>query len=424
MGFVFPSPAFMSYAELSTKTGVARLKQHNPDLIVCDEAHKLARPKSARTRRLFRWFRDNPTTKFVALSGTMTTRSLLEFAHLCAWALKDGAPVPLNWLQLRSWSACVDVRGIPTSQDYAMLAPLRVAYGLCSTREAFARRLGETPGVVMHSGKDVAASLRIGKIRLELPPVVREALDKLEQFWESPDGKTLLDSALGIAGYRAQISQGFFYRWEWRNNQPDFPWLEARRAWAQACAHLRGEIDTPGLLLDACRAGCVPPYAAEAWELWRGQHHKRPPPKRAIWLSDFLLRDVDRRLELAKKPTIVWAQHKAVLTALGLPVVDDAMRGSMHCYASIRRHGTGRKLEAFSRSIVLHPPSNGGAWEQLLGRTHREGQASHTVDWQIYQHTDFFRGALASAKRDARYIATAQQQPQRLLFADHYKVRP
>ena len=91
-----------------------------------------------------------------------------------------------------------------------------------------------------------------------------------------------------------------------------------------------------------------------------------------------------------------WAVVTVLLTAFGRAVAEAGdfpfygagdvaaagilqENGKRTVVASIKAHGTGRNLQAFCRNLVANPPSDGATWEQLLGRTHRQGQEADEV---------------------------------------------
>jgi hypothetical protein len=84
---------------------------------------------------------------------------------------------------------------------------------------------------------------------------------------------------------------------------------------------------------------------------------------------------------------------------------------------SIAVHGKGKNLQAWDQNLVLEPPSSGAKWEQLIGRTHRQGQSSKVVSLDVavlsYHDTD----KLKKAREEADYIATMTGQDQRLQIA-------
>src|ERR1019366_1894577 len=89
---------------------------------------------------------------------------------------------------------------------------------------------------------------------------------------------------------------------------------------------------------------------------------------------------------------IAWTEHVAVgerlaqlagvhyygregLNADGAMIEDE--RGA--CVASIAANHKGRNLQHFSRSFIVSCPPNAAILEQLLGRTHRDGQEADCV---------------------------------------------
>ena len=114
--------------------------------------------------------------------------------------------------------------------------------------------------------------------------------------------------------------------------------------------------------------------------------------------------------KLAKKgtPPIVWFSSDALEAKLGErlprvygagdepPDIDSGV--AAHLCAAKLCHATGRNLQQWSTAIVLEPPSSGKAWEQLLGRHHRERQTADEVVFYVYQHTEAYRNALESAE--------------------------
>jgi hypothetical protein len=99
-------------------------------------------------------------------------------------------------------------------------------------------------------------------------------------------------------------------------------------------------------------------------------------------------------------------------------LIDSASPMDGSIIASIASNGEGRNLQAWSRSLVIGRPLSGGEWEQLLGRTHRDGQTADEVTIDVVasclEHYEGFGKALDQAS----YAETVQGQPQKLLLAD------
>ncbi|NOK09602.1 hypothetical protein [Corallococcus exercitus] len=87
--------------------------------------------------------------------------------------------------------------------------------------------------------------------------------------------------------------------------------------------------------------------------------------------------------------------------------------------ASLRAHGTGKNLTAFSRMLFVNTPADGAAWEQAIGRCHRQGQLADEVEVELYQHTAELVGAFEKARDFARFIGETEGTPQKLCFANY-----
>lgn len=444
-------PRVVSYTDLSVEAGADLLERLSPDLIVADEAHNLRHPDSARTRRLIAYVVRHPETRFVALSGTLTKRSLADYAHLAELALRDRAPVPLDRWDLAAWCRLLDARGEPQSDaDWRAFAPLFPEWQRHAEedRRILARRrfngvLTSCPGVVATSDASVSASLYLHVRPLALKPDSRiaENIRELERTWTRPDGEELPDP-LALARVGRQMSQGFFYRWAWPGEVPDTEWLTARNRWAAWVRWMLGrgvpDLDSPARVEKALLAGRLVDARGRALHAaWTAVRDREPPPVEAVWFSDEVVRDVLRwAVERVERGTggIVWYADVAMgdrLRACGLPVYDageqvprvpDPSCPVIAC--SIAAHGTGKNLQAWADSLVLAMPTSGDLAEQLVSRTHRAGQEADEVHVETYAHTRFLRRGLYQALKDARYIEDSLGTPQRLSYATWTQGRP
>lgn len=425
----------MSFDELSREKATDLLERIKPDLVVVDEGHKIASRKSVRTRRFINYFRAHPKTRLCVWSGTLTRRSIRDYAHLSAMALRDRSPLPLEYATIESWAEVLDPNN------------LAVADGELSALKqdpdepvihAFRRRLISTPGVVASPDTvSCPAALYIHERKVEAPPAVLEADRRVKATWCRPDGEELI-LALDVSRCRRELVSGFFYFWHYPRNEP----LEARKAWLAARKEwhkeLREKLKTPRPHLDspllctkaAIRAeegykGPLPTWRSTYWPEWRDRRLSVLPVTNASWVDDYLVKDA--AAWLAEGPGVVWYEHDAFgralakltgapfygpgeAAAIGIPKED----GTRPVIASIRAHGTGRNLQMFNRALVANPPSDGAAWEQLLGRHHRPGQESDEVNFFVYRHADVYREAIDTARDLAQYIEDSFGGSQRL----------
>ena len=97
----------MSYEGLSSPSQVERLDTLAPDLIICDEAHHLKNLRSARVRRLERYLLKSGC-RLCAMSGTMVSRSIRDYAHVANWALSVWSPLPRDNQTIDTWARVIE----------------------------------------------------------------------------------------------------------------------------------------------------------------------------------------------------------------------------------------------------------------------------------------------------------------------------
>ena len=446
--FDLPRVELVAYSMLSRPEGTDLLRRMAPDYIFADEAHCLRHPSSARTRRLLRYLEENPETVFAAASGTLTSRSVRDYAHLARHALGASSPLPLLESHLDAWCNTLDVDGRPSSTDWGTVEPLVEAFGeghfsfmtgaarVEAVREAFFERLKSAPGVVITDNESASCSLVIHALTRPTPPVdILEALDVVKSG-ESPNREEVYEDDVAVWRACRQVSAGFFYRWDWPDGIVDDEWLEARSRWSRWVRReletsSREGYDSPSLVAAQTRADIEedPSLARRSsrhsalvqWDEVKG----RPvPPTVAVWLSDYLL---DATLELVERlgePVLVWYETRALgerlaerggweLRGPGNPPSGDART----CVVSISAHHHGLNLQAWRLSVVVEPPSSGQRWEQLIGRTHRAGQQADEVHVFTFVGPEPFARAFASAREQAAYQADTTGGRLKLVFA-------
>ncbi len=432
----------MSYEMLGRAQSAMDLETYKPDLIICDEVHRLKNKRAAVTRRVARWMHDHPETKFVGMSGTVMRKSLCDFAHILRWALKDKAPIPKTTEELEEWASALDesVAGRPGDEltrlkpgallQFAGREPTNSGSDLERARRGFRARLTETPGVVATAGDSerVDCSIYIRAHVLDVKPITEQHFKKLRETWETPDGWPL---AQGVDVWRhaRELAIGLHYAWDPR---PPREWLEPRRAWCafvrEVLAHSRS-LDSELQVAQACDAGRLDDSCLQAWRAVRDTF---VPHSVAIWHDDSALKFC---ADWMKTPGIVWSEHSffaerlAELTgcpyygAKGLTsagqFIDDA-DPKRAAIVSIDANREGRNLQTkWSRNLVVSPPEGADVWQQMLGRTHRPGQLADEVEvdilWGCREHVNAWSRALAGtiAVRD-----TVGGAPAKLLLAD------
>lgn len=410
--------------ELSVIQGEHLLDELMPDVIVLDECHEYSRKSSGRTKRMIRYLKEHPEVIVVATSGTASSRSLKDYHHIIQWCLGiDRAPLPEKWREVSDWADALD-EGVPDERRMAPGALEAFCAPGENARQGYRRRLTQTPGVIASGAEELGVSLRIRKLDHRLPPLLSRMISDVRETWEDPNGGALAE-AIEVWRIARQISLGFWYEWV-----PPAPreWLDARRDWKahvrDTLRHNRRRLDTElQVWNEAARDGTLP-----AWKAWAAIKDSFKPNPVAQWL-DFGFVDVVRRW-IAKGPGIVWVDHTAVgerlSSELGIPYFGagakasrDILDASGPIVASTHAHHKGKNLQGqWSRNLVTSPRSSGKLWEQLMGRTHRQGQPADEVTFDVNLSDQSLMDSFRQALADARYLEDTLGARQRLLYAD------
>ena len=432
----------MNYELLSRERGVKELAEYNPDCIIMDECHRAKNPKAAVTKRLKRYIKQN-APKVIALSGTITRKSIKDYWHILEWTHGQDRPLPNKWNEMADWSNALDEDVLP----WARLAPGKLTMlcneeelaeieknpkkPLSAVRKGYRRRLADTPGVITLNTKSVEASLYIEHIAYKHNnPDIIYAFKQLRETWETPDGYAFTQ-AVDLWRTARQLACGFYYKWEPRAPED---WLDARREWASFARKILGSnkrgIDSELQLVNAIDRG---EYNSPELEAWRSIKDSFKPNVIPVWLDLSMVEYATNWLN--KNNGIVWVEHVAVGKKIsevsGFPYFGESGKSSGGkrieeargpIIASISANGEGRNLQAWDKNLVISCPPSGGTWEQLLGRTHRQGQKSDSVVYEVVISCIELWAGFEKAKRDAIYVQDTMGQTQKLLMCDKEEI--
>jgi hypothetical protein len=438
----------IAYSELSSAACAQLLNEVNPDLIVADEAHNLRHKTAARTKRFLRFMKEHPECRFVALSGTITNRSIMDYQHLIELALRKNSPLPAHWGVLTEWAEALDV---PRSNVDPMMPGVLLSF--CSQEElgqingrtptdaqpfvraGFRRRLVETPGVVATEEGAIGTSLVITGLHPLVPGEVKARISDLRDRWVIDEEE--LTDPMSVARVARELAGGFFYQWDWPGGVKDTEWLLARSSWNKELRQIlklnRKGLDSPLEVIRAIQAGKLKSENWDAWDKVRGRYNPTPPTK-TIWISDYL---VDEAIKWAREtcsksePGIIWYSWEAFGTAValkgGFPLYGPGMKHDPSfadpknepvIVCSLASHGTGKNLQKYCRNLMTTPPGSGTVIEQAIARTHRPGQLADEVTVDLFLHTKEMQGAFEKSLADAEYVEQTQGQKQKVLYAE------
>lgn len=431
-----PELKVIGYSELSLAKNSKLLERLQPDLIVLDECHSVKNRNAGRTRRLARYMKAHPETMVVAMSGTVSNRSIKDYWHILFWALKEIlTPLPLKYREVEDWALAVDekvdeekrVNGgamvffLPEGHQKAIAQEGR-KMTTDEARLAYRSRLTETPGVVATGNDVLGMSLRIFKRRMVMPECISDAMDVLEKSWKTPNGDYVAE-AVDLWRHARELALGFYYKWKYP--APD-DWMEARKEWkrfVRDTLKYSKDLDTELQVARACDLGKLCDIEYRAWLEVKDKFEPETEPE---WLSDFAINDCLQWADA--REGIVWVEHVAFGVRLrdkGLPYFGAGKQASAAILeakgsiaASIRSHGQGKNLQQWCENLVTAPPTSGKAWEQMLGRTHRFGQEADEVRFEVYQYAGGQVESFEQARADAKYLELTLNNYQKLNYAD------
>ena len=411
-----PNLRVVGYSELSQAKNAKLLDEIRPDLVVLDECHRVKNTRAGRTRRLVRWFREHPETMCVAMSGTISSRSIRDFAHVIRWCLGDGAPVPAKWTELAEWADALDEK-VPDGQRVAPGALARFCRPGENARQGFRRRLTQTPGVVATKEDRLGTSLQIVSFPgPRVPDDLSSLINRVRTNWETPNGDVITE-AVELWRHVRELALGFWYRWD---PPPPREWLDARREWKQyvreTLKHNQRGLDTELQVWNECKAVEEDLPLGHPWHEWVRLKDAFKPRVVTEWVHSFALQaardwleDCVRRVE----PGICWVEHRAFGRELAsfsgrshFGAGDDGIleTGNPAIVVSVAAHSEGKNLQRYCRNLVVAPMASGKAWEQLLGRTHRQGQEADEVSCDVFLHQPELVSSFGQALSDARYL--------------------
>lgn len=229
------------YSLLSARDASELLERIRPELMMFDEAHLLKNRTAARTKRILTYLKAHPDTRVSALSGTMSSKSIKDYAHLITHTLGEGAPVPKDAQVVSDWAATIDSDQAAEGhyQPRTATGPLRplinwsnknfpktpLDFSVQGFRHAFRNRLLTTPGVVSSPADSLGTSLYIENISVPShTPLLKQLQDQLEELWLTPSGDEI-EFAMQKWKWATELSAGIYNDLVW----PDAGQIAERR---------------------------------------------------------------------------------------------------------------------------------------------------------------------------------------------------
>lgn len=412
----------LPYSCLSTRDTSDLLEAIKPGLVICDEAHALKNRRSARTKRVVDFVVEH-RPKFVALSGTITNKSVRDYHHLMKAALGDGSPLPLSTVMAEEWGAVVDAQADASTAQTGPLLPLvewamrnfpqeRITLDRAGFRRAYRLRLNSAPGVVSTGDSEIGTSLLISNQPVEghekTPEFakLKELIAGVEERWVTPSGDEI-EHAIHTWKWLYELNAGFYNDLRWPTPED----LASRRSCTVASAReqldrafehhaatqdfareLRGwlehyarpGLDTPMLVGRDMAQHADRNVSADLFQKWTAMRaldfEQRPErDSKAVRVCDFKIRHALKfALGVLKdapgKGALIWYYHQEVgawiSEALRLAGID-----ALHCPAGEAHNRSILEESARSRIVVASMTAHG------TGKNLQHFQHTYFAQW-------------------------------------------
>ena len=476
----------MPYSLFSVRDTSEMLAAIDADGIILDEAHRMARRKAARTMRLMRYLdereKQGRPADLVALSGSITSKTIRDYGHLARHALREWNFLPNDTSQMDEWAALVDSEADGSGNTGPLLPlcawaqknypdePGGFPESVPGFRRAYRRRLSSSPGVVSSGDNEIACSLILCNqpvTGFEKEPgwqQLEELISGVEDEWITPNGDEI-EHAIHTWKWLFELSAGFYNELIWptaeelsrkrgctlreaevlldRARQHHAAGQEYARDLRDFLALGRTGLDTPFLVGgDMNKHGDknVPSSLYRLWKTWHDLDFGGRPERnsRAVRVCPFKVKAAARWAADLDGGGLIWVYHKEVgewchqvLREAGIEAIY-CPAGSQHnrrildpknkdkvIVASMTAHGTGKNLQHFSEQLFLQWPRDPKAAEQTLGRTHRNGQEADELFVRTLHTLDFDRSNFAACLNDALYIHQTTGNRQKLIYCGY-----
>lgn len=468
-----PGCYIMPYSLLSQSDTMFLLETIAPGLVIADEVHMLKNPRAARAKRVLHYLKEN-NPEFVGMSGTITSKSINDYFHLVTLALKERSPLPRSHNMAFFWAQSLSAAATTLEpQTAGSLRPLvkwakstfpdqKFGEDLESYRRAYRMRLTSAPGVVATGESDIGVSLTISNLEADIDrPGFDDLMIHMEQIKTlalTPNGDEI-DHAIHAYKWRYELSTGFYNQLTWpleealatRGCKTPGTFLEGAKQHHAAEQEYHKALreffkdSPPGLDTPREVARSISQHGAkhvgemlEALYLTTKELQFPGMPERdksAVLVCDFKIHQAVQWAQEHKRG-IIWVHHiqlgKWIVEALKTSGIDplycpageneqiaDTNNSDRIVVSSIAAHGTGKNLQHFQDQLFVQWPRDARVAEQVLGRTHRNGQEADDLIVHTNRTLKFDHVGFGACLNDSVYVSQTTSLRQKIIYCAH-----
>lgn len=469
-----PGCYIIPYSLLSTEDSVDLLNNIAPELIICDEAHKVKNRRASRTRRFLNYVHEaNP--ELVCLSGTITSKGIADYQHLIRLALGNNCPLPRSPIMAGEWGAVIDSGVFITESCLTRpLLPLlswakkyfpgeefpEITTGF---RRAYKHRLITAPGVVATGDAEIGTSLiltnrSIDGTKVEGWKELNKLITQVQDLYLTPNGDEI-EHAIHAFKWLYELSAGFYNELVWpepknAEHEKAIKAAKEHHAASQRYAKVlrkflqedaRPGYDTPMLVGRNMSLHGSKFVGRELYGLWKEAKalEFQGMPKRLKNQIRVCPYKRDAAVKWASclnrgEGALLWVWNQEMgkwlyegLEEAGLAVKYAGAGSTLFdpgniektkdfvTVTSIPAHYEGKNMQPFQNQMYVQWPRPAKEAEQSLGRTHRNGQEADELIVHTLNSLPFDHELFAACLNDTLYIQQTTSLRQKLVQASY-----
>jgi hypothetical protein len=356
----------------------------NPSIVVIDEAQDFKDINAARTKRLLRYLVNNLSCRLFVLSATLITSNVKDYFHLLYFVCRENSPLSCYTETVEAYQALYDdqlERG-NVLQQYILNTLIK--FPGTTPRQKLSYRLYQTKNIVSSKEESTNVPLIINSFSYN-SPLITEAIRKLAAEWQDPAGR-LLVSIVEKLVVEDFLNVGLYPTYEYSvDAEKKEKFFELRRQ----CEKIIRTNITYLRVVDSVKE--LKMLAADKVikekDIRIINEYEEAKKEYDVKVTVVEL-DVKPLVERLKRfmnefdNCIFWVKHievgKMLSANLGIPFLNGKKKepNEHHRFIilSINAYYAGKNLQAWNVNVLVEYTSNALIIEQLIGRTHRQGQ--------------------------------------------------
>lgn len=370
--------------ELSLQKTKDVLFHFNPSIIVIDEAQDFKDIDAARTKRLLKYLVNNLSCRLFVLSATLITPNVKDYFHLVYFVCRDNSPLSYYTETVDAYQALYDnelERG-NVLQTYIFNTLNR--FPGKTARDKLSYRLYQTKNIVSSKEQSTNVDLILTEFSYD-SPLINAAIAKLAEDWQDPSGR-LLVNIVEKTVVEDFLNVGLYPTYEYSlASEQKTKFFELRRECEKILRTNIKYLRTVDSVRELKMLAAEKVIKEKDIRIMSEYEDAKKEYSVKVTIVELDVVPLINRLKKFMQDfdnCIFWVQHievgKMLSRYLGIPFLNGKKREpderQRHIILSVKAYYAGKNLQAWNVNVLVEYTSNALIIEQLIGRTHRQGQ--------------------------------------------------